>query len=402
MTTTTTLPRRASIAALLLCLAPFVTAQTTGADPLVVQEITCAGNEHTSCEFIRDHLYLDAGQPLDEEEIRNAELRLSFLRNFEAVKFRLEKGEQRGAVIVVIEVEEASPIVTEWLLGASSRSESQRGVFAGRVAHQNLFGKGKIADLSVVALVPFAGDAQNEAYDVTLRYVDPQLFDSRRYFAIAGASWRKRRYEDVYGNFGTLDAAQLELTLGRRFADFSYFSIGVTFRPDNDWIAGRYRSDGSFVITTADSFSKRATKLVYGWNTEDDLHFPTQGTSLQITAGGDYEPSSPIGRSHFQFRKTWQGAGAYWTIKVGGDPSPEYRSSFGEDQLLSMSYARPVAPGNVIERGRWYIEPGFALKGRTSSGTYFFDYGLKAGFRADTKTFGLIDLYVLATKDATR
>jgi outer membrane protein assembly factor BamA len=405
MTTQTTLPRRACMATLLLCLAPFAAGQTdptTDAGPLIVQEVACAGNEQISCEFIRDHLYLKAGQPLDEEEIRNAELRLSTLRNFESVKIRLEKGVQRGAAIVVIEVKEASPITTEWLLGASSRSESQRGVFAGRVAHQNLFGKGKIADLAGVALVPVAGDTQNEAYDVRLRYVDPHLFDSNRYFATAGASWRKRRYEDVYGNFGALDAAQFEVSLGRRIADFSYFTISVTFRPDNNWIAGRYRSDGSFVITTPESYSKRASKLTYGWSTEDDLHFPTQGSTLQITAGGDYEPSSPIGRSHFQFRKTWPLSGAYWTIKVGGDPSPEYRTSFGESQLLALSYARPVARGDEIQRGRWYIEPGFALKGYTSSGALFYEYGVKAGFRADTRTFGLIDLYLIGTKDATR
>jgi len=405
MTTPTNILHRIFTAAVALCLAPLATAQiaqTNPVDPLVVQEISCAGNAHTSCEFIRDHLYLEPGQPLDEEEIRNAELRLSALRNFESVKFRLEKGAQRGAVIVVIEVKEASPLTTEWLLAGSSRSDSQRGVFAGRIAHLNLFGEGKIADLAAVAMVPIAGETLNEAYDVTLRYVDPQLFDSNRYFAVAGASWRKRRYQDVYGNFGSLDAAQLEFTLGRRIADFSYFTIGLTFRPDNNWISGHYRSDGSFVITRPDSYSNHALTLAYGWSTEDDLHFPTQGSTLQITAGGDYEPSSPVGRSHLQFRKTWSGSGGYWTIKLGGDPSPEYRSSLGESQLLALGYARPVAAGDVIQRGRWYIEPGFAVKGYTSSGTLFYEYGLKAGFRADTRTFGLIDLYLLATKDGTR
>ena len=38
-----------------------------------------AGNAHTSCDYILEHLYLQAGQPLVEEEIRNAELRLSSL-----------------------------------------------------------------------------------------------------------------------------------------------------------------------------------------------------------------------------------------------------------------------------------------------------------------------------------
>jgi outer membrane protein assembly factor BamA len=404
MTTTIKLLRRAAVAALFLG-ASFANAQvgTESVDePLIVQEIACAGNTSFSCDFIRDHLYQQTGQPLDEEEIRNAELRLSSLRNFESVRIRLEKGAQRGAVIIVIEVAEASPVTTESLLGLSFRSESQRVVLAGRVAHQNLFGQGKIAEFSAIGLVPFAGDTVNEAYDVSLRYADPQLFGSSRYFAVANAMWRKRRYSDVYGNFGYLDAGQLEFSVGRRIADFSYFTYTLILRPDNNWLAGRWKSDGSFVVTTPESYSKHASKLTYGWSTEDDLHFPTQGTTLQLIAGGDYEPSSPVGRSHFQFRKTWPVSNAYWTVKIGGDPSPEYRRSFGESQLLALSYARPVNPGDEIQRGRWYVEPGLALKGYTSTGALFYEYGVKAGFRADTRTFGLVDLYVVGAMEATR
>jgi outer membrane protein assembly factor BamA len=386
-------------------LGPLATAQEVAVpteEPLTVQDVICAGNLETSCDFIRDHLYLIAGDVLDEEQIRNAELRLSVLRNFESVKLRLERGAKRGAVIVVIEVEESSPIVREWLLGGSSRTDSQRGVFAGRIAHQNLFGKGKIVDFTGVAIVPISGDGLNEAYDVSLRYADPQLFDSSRYFAVAGARWRKRRYEDIYGNFGSIDAGQFEFTLGRRIADFSYLSLGITFRPDNDWMAGRWTSDGSFVTTTPESYSKHGLSIAYGWSTEDDLHFPTQGSTFQIDAGGDYDPNEPEGRSHLQFRKTWAISGAYWTLKVGGDPSPEYRTSLGESQLLAVSYARPLIPGDFVQRGRWYIEPGFALKGYSDTGDVYYEYGLKAGFRADTRVFGLVDLYLLATKDGRR
>ena len=395
----------AIFATLLSWVAPLATAQEVPAsaeEPLVIQEVTCAGNEQTSCEFIRHHLYLNAGDALDEEQIRNAELRLSALRNFESVNFRLEKGARRGAVIVVIEVEEASPIVREWLLGGSSRTDAERGVFAGRVAHQNLFGKGKIVDLTGVAIVPIGGDASNEAYDVALRYVDPQLFDSSRYFAVAGARWRKRQYEDIYGNFGSIDAGQFEFTLGRRIADFSYLSLGVTFRPNNDWVAGQWDGDGSFVISAPESYSDHGLTISYGWSTEDDLHFPTEGSTFQIDVGGDYSPDEPEGRSHLQFRKTWAKAGAYWTLKIGGDPSPEYQTSLAESQLLALSYARPVTPGDIIQRGRWYVEPGFAVKGYTDSGSVFYEYGLKAGFRADTRMFGLVDLYLLATKDGSQ
>jgi outer membrane protein assembly factor BamA len=396
--TNKTIPHwRAFAAALTMSLASVAQAQTTeteAAAPLVVQAITCAGNANYSCEFIRDHLHVEAGQPLDEEEIRNAELRLSSLRNFSAVSIRLEKGAQRGAVIVVIEVEEASPITTESLVGASSRLDMQSSVFAVRIANQNLFGEGKLADLGAVAIVPVSGDGRREAYNVTLRYVDPQLFDSSRYFAIARASWSKSQVLDVYGNFSNYESAQLDFRLGRRFGDFSYLMLGVLYRPNREWTWGGWAADGTYETEVADPH-KFKPSIAYGWSTEDDLYFPTQGTTLQLAANGDY--GSPL-----QFRKTWASSVGFWTIKVGGDPSPEYRNTFTENQLLALTYARPITPGDNILRGRWYVEPGFSLAGNTSEGERVHEYGIKAGFRADTRAFGLVDLYVIGSVDPQR
>ena len=57
-------------AAIAVAAAPFATAQSPDTELLVVQEIRCAGNSRTSCDYIRGHLYLDAGQELDEEAFR--------------------------------------------------------------------------------------------------------------------------------------------------------------------------------------------------------------------------------------------------------------------------------------------------------------------------------------------
>jgi outer membrane protein assembly factor BamA len=390
----TPLPHRAWQAALLLCLAPFAGAQTvpsTMADPLTVENIGCVGNEGTSCDFIRDHLYLQPGDSLDEEEVRNAELRLSSLRNFASVKIRLEKGARRGAVIVVIEVDEASPITTEWLLGGSSRPDSRRAVLAARVGYQNLFGEGKTVDLTGIIAEPVGGDDYNEGYDVTLRYADPQLFGSRRYFAIASIGTHSTRYRDRFGNFTSLGTTEFDLRVGRRFGDFSYVTIGASHRPDLAWTWGRWESDGAFRTKRADPQPTKPN-IAYGWSTEDDLHFPTHGTSFHIAAGD----GSPL-----QFRKTMPLAGAFWTFKIGGDPSPEYRRSFNESQLLSLTYARPVTPGDNILRGRWYVEPGVGFLGYAPEGRSVYEYGLKAGFRAETRLFGLVDLYLIARKDTS-
>jgi outer membrane protein assembly factor BamA len=370
-------------------------------EQLQVQEVRCDGNSHTSCDFIRQHLYLKPGETLSEEEIRNAQLRLGALRRFDSVDVRLEKGRERGAVVVVIQVEEADPIVTEWLLGVSSRQDTNHAVFAGRIAHDSLFGDGEILDLSGVAVLPEGGDAYSEIYDVTLRYADPQLFGSRRYFGVASVGWRKQRFLDKYGNFGYGETPRFDLTVGWRFGDFSYFAYGLTYRRDNDAVIGHWNDDGTFTYYQPNSDDPSSSRLIYGWSTEDDVHFPTQGTALQIMAGGDYEADEPLGRQHFKFRKTWAAAGSYWTFKIGGEPSLEYRTTFGESQLMALSFARPVASGDQIRRGRWYVEPGLAFVSYNSAGDLVAEYGLKAGFRADTRMFGYVDLYLLATRDTT-
>jgi hypothetical protein len=370
--------------------------------PLRVQNVECRGNRSTSCEFIRSHLNLSEGMPLSEAELRNAQLRLSSLRNFEAVDVRLEKGAQRNSVIVVIEVTEASPIATEALAGVSSRLDATRSVFAGRLAHQNLFGAGKTVDLAVVAVTPLGGEAYDEQYEFHLRYADPNLFGSDRYFAVVRASWIDARRGDIYGNFSDFEGAEFDLRIGRRFGDFSFLTLGATFRPDPHWVTGEWDFGGAtdFDVTVRDKHY--GLNLIYGWNSEDDLYFPTQGYSFHIGAGWDFGSGSPANRSHIQFRKTWQLSDSLLTLKLGGSPSPEYRTTFDESQLLAVSYARPLKASDNVKRGRWYIEPGVSTAGYTSQNDRIYEVGIKAGVRFDTTAFGIVDLYLMGSQDPQR
>jgi hypothetical protein len=203
--------------ALLLALLIPIGAQAEDDEPsqaLQVQEIRCTGNSHVSCDFIRGHLYLNAGATLDEEEIRNAELRLSSLRYFNSATIHLEKGAVRGAVVVVIDVTENNPVRVESVVGAAHRLDVGRVTVGSRIAHQNLFGEGKFADVTAVATVPVSGPGRNESYLVLTRYVDPMLFDSRRWFGFVAASLSKGDFEDQYGNFAHTEV--LDLIRSRR------------------------------------------------------------------------------------------------------------------------------------------------------------------------------------------
>lgn len=390
------------VAALALLWPAWASAQAEQADPLVVQEVTCAGNQGYSCDFIRQHLYLRSGSVVDEEEIRNAELRLSALRAFESVSIRLEKGARRGDVIVVIEVEESNPVHMEWQLGANLTSEVQVGNFTGGLSHQNLFGRGKIGEVRAQVFAPISQDGvTTKGYHLTFTYADPQLFGSNRYFGFASLGYVSNEFDEGDGTFNRFDAAQLNVAAGRRFGDFSYVMLELNHRPSSDWSFGWWNNDPVYQTR---EFHGRGTKatLLYGWSSEDDQYFPTQGSSFQLAVRRDFGANGPDRYSFIRFRKTWEALDGYLSFKIGGEPSSHYRTSTGPGQLLSLNYSRPLVPGSSVERGRWYIEPGISGISISSNGDTRIGYGLKAGWRAETRQFGLIDLYVIGFAESTQ
>lgn len=401
MTTTPSLLSRLIAPAFLLA-TTLASAQDVASEPLVVQEVTCAGNQGYSCDFIREHLYLRPGSVVDEEEIRNAELRLSALRAFESVSIRLEKGARRGDVIVIIEVEESSPIHMEWQLGANLYPALPVANLTGALSHQNLFGRGKVGEVRAQVFGPVTREAEEtEGYHLTFTYADPQLFGSNRYFGFAALGYASHQYDGGEGSFDEFDAAQLTVAAGRRFGDFSYVMLELNHRPSSDWGFGFWTSDATF---RERQFHGRGTKatLLYGWSNEDDQYFPTQGSAFQLAARRDFGANAPDRYSFIRYRKTWEALDGYLSFKIGGEPTSHYRTTSGPGQLLSLNYSRPLAPGDSVERGRWYVEPGIAGIAVSSNGDTRVAYGFKAGWRAETRQLGLIDLYLIGFAESTQ
>ena len=388
-----------ALAAAMLCALLAQLSWAGQADPLVVEDLRCRGNAATACEFILGHVYLGRGDTLDETELQNAQLRLSTLRTFESVKIYLEKGSERGKAIVVIEVVETDPIATEMLMGASYRLGAFRSVTAGRLLHQNLFGAGKLAELAVFAATPLNGLSE-ERYAASLRYADPHLFDSKRYFAIAGLSYVDAEVGTRYGNFNETNVFRFGATIGRRLWDFSYLMVGYAYRARNDQLNGHWDDDGNFVIER--ERNRHVIDFVYGWNSEDDLYFPTRGSSFHIGGGWDFGTVDDSDDFYLQFRKTWRLGNGYASIKLMGEPNHEYRQTFSEGQLLAAAYAYPFAPSSTMRRGRWYVEGGYSFWGYDSAGHSIREHGLKLGVRLDTESLGLIDLYLFGSWDPAR
>ncbi|MGE0528175.1 MAG: BamA/TamA family outer membrane protein, partial [Bdellovibrionales bacterium] len=289
----------------------------------------------------------------------------------------------------------------EIAVGTSLRNSGLSQNLAGRVSHQNVFGTGKIVDLEVGGRIPLDEPTQRD-FSTRLRYIDPKLFGSQKYFLVGGIFFQDSLYESKDGDSYSTEQLGVDLSLGRRIWDFSYVMAGYQHRPISeitDHIVGP-----DWAIETRSDAHERVYHLGYGWNSEDDAYFPTRGSRFNTTlTWSSSDHHSVLFKTGLAYRTTWSTAkGTVWTFQFGGTPRTEYRPSLDEDLAVSLAYARPLAASDAlggIERGRWYIEPGFYSLGYSSYQGVAADAGLKAGVRLESQSLGIIDLYAIATSD---
>jgi outer membrane protein assembly factor BamA len=379
-------PMLAALIALLALVASPAHSQSQDDPPLLVENLVCRGNGSTSCEFILSHLYLSAGDRVDEREIRQASLRLSWLRNFESVSIYLEKGSERGRANVVVEVQEASPITYEATLGLYSQVGAIGPYFLGRATHYNLFGEGKILDAQASRRVPVAGPL-SRGTRVSLQYLDPHLFGSRRYFLSAGVWSNNQRRE--WGNDNLVDARQLsvDVELGRRFMGFAYVTGGYRFRPVSDVYVRSRQRDGSLEVRT--DRNSGGPMAAIGWNTENDPYFPTQGLRTHLSYVKAFDDSNDWTLS---FRKNWRfGGEGVWTLV------------YDTTDAISVQYSRLIIPGRlgIARRSMWYAGPFLRPYYNNTDGGKVREVGATAGVRFETKSWGIIHLYVFGSGFST-
>jgi len=372
------------------------------ADNPYVEGIQCNGNVATSCEFIRTQTAIAVGEPLDEVEVDRARLRLETLPNFRTVQVHLIKGSHKHWVIVVIDVTEANPITSAFAIGTLTQIIGQTAAvetFAARVTDHDLFGTGKILDLSVVLARPFVGGGGQESA-ARLQYSNPTLFDSRKYFFTAAVFYTEAGLQFTnpsnllsgggsYRNSG----AGVDFSVGMHLDTYSYVTVGYRYLQNTSRNDQYLVSDG--VIQTFNSSPGNVLLFTVGRNSEDDPSFPTHGWLLHAYDGWGPSLDNYAG---VVVRGTWRaGDDAYWTFQAR--PFDNFRSLFDDDLGISLVYSRNLfasSQPDSIRRARWYVGPGVTNLGSTF-GLNDYEVGVKAGVRLETKYLGTVNLYLMAT-----
>jgi outer membrane protein assembly factor BamA len=293
-----------------------VTSQT-----LIIDDITCIGNETTQCSFIKKKYYQEIGDELDPDEIIDAKLRLGTLIQFKNIDVYLQKGHQRGHIVVVFEIKEASNLQYEIVYQHqytkrnetffSCDDESKPKYNQGRIdlcdrntykvaevqnllyaniKNFNFLGSGKELTLEIVHsktdnetdhfLQPLAEPENTDNWSsrnikrskyVNIQYYDPHFFDSPYYYFHAYLDVSKFTHESYTADLNgihiepkpTVNGSNTWFSFGRRFGRYSYFSVNMS---------------GSLTEKINKSF-----RINYGFNSENDVLLPTSGSKFLLS-----------------------------------------------------------------------------------------------------------------------
>jgi len=392
-------------AALLLAQAPGPDAPEAAPRRYQVERIQLQGLARASEAEVRRHLALAEGDVLDDGAVLVTRLRLLQLGWFSRVETRVERGSQRGLVVLVIEVVERNTLLVSDLVLGSTRVQPAYGGLG--LTQQNFLGRG----LGLSGAFVWGGSPAD-------RPLDPARFAARATFfapdvdlgrslprLVAGATGLFLRGEELHcptpscgdyrGRFGAAprlryDRVGGEIALGIRpgpferiFGGLRVESLRGTAVPGEGPLP-----DGPAPSLRLGSSTLTALTAAYDRDTRDDFFLPRQGTRFgaQVTfaspaLGGDYdyarwlvqaETAFGLPRGHALrvmgaagatqgeapfFDRFYAADWAYFSIgpAIGRALELNFSTDSRYDSLLAMlgaEYAVPLwSAGRVLHRG---------------------------------------------------
>lgn len=351
--------------------------------PLEIEKILCEGNEKSTCGFIQSQTSLQENERVDEEKIKEAKLRLQLIGYFEEVEIRLNKGSAPGRAVMMITVKERSSYSYSASAGAAYSDEWLYGALDVTGTNKNLTGSGDSLSLRIRDDYDKHFNYKSRFNDVSARieYIRPGFLFPRLYLiGGVGAKYTNYSIKDNSPIFGAgydnwdYFKSWADLALGYKIFNYSFLSLGY-----RQYLLNR----------TSNLF------LQYGWNSQDDDNFPTQGSQLLINL--DWSRPFRQQSTHYinftgSFLQHFRLAdGHVLSLKIGGfkDLDPNFYVS--EDRATSIRYTRILkkSADKDIKKTAYYIEPGYfyGFSGKNV-------WGARAGSTIQTD-YGLVNLFLM-------
>ena len=374
---------------------------------ITIEKIDCEGNRNANCDFIVSQTELQEGQPLNEDKVKEAKLRLMLLGYFDDVTIRLEKGSEFGKARMIIEVKERNGYSFYGNLGVISPIDSPYLTTDYIGAHRSLTGHGDPLSLRLRTnygtiyydtsptqsnLLRSSSNA-SKAHELMARleYTRPNFLHRR--LSLTGGfgvgTLSNRHYLNTVGDTD-YTFFWADIAMGIRATNYTFLTAG--FRYSNQkW---EQVSVNPANVTTLREFPK-AVFVQYIYDTQDDPIFPTTGNRVQI--GAEYELTAKLFHfSKFNFLHHWHFGKSVITARLG-ELIPNDLNFLDENMVARGNAVFSFRYTNIFRRhvsnafisdGAYYFEPGLYISPRTMGG------GVRVGTTLQT-SMGTLNLFLL-------
>ncbi len=279
-----------------------------------IERIRIVGLEHARESEVRRHLLVAEGELLDEERVLLSRLRLLQLGWFSRVETRVEKGSERGLVVLVVDVTERNTlIVTDLILGTTEPEPLYGGL---GLSQQNFLGRGfGLSGAFVWGGSPEGRPQDPDRFALRGSFFVPNLgLAGVRHGVVLGATFLLARGEEFTcgdpecaayaGDFGAAPRIRYERiggegTVGIRPGPFERLLASYRYEVVHGTGVGpASATSGPEPAIFAGRSLVSAFTGTYELDTRDDFFFPREGMRgvFQVTfgsrlLGGDYEYS---------------------------------------------------------------------------------------------------------------
>lgn len=261
----------------------------------IIEGIEILGNDRTVRGFILAQLRIAEGELVDESAIEVARIRLLSTGFFRSVSFHLQRGSERGKVLLVVTVQERSTLQLENI--AFGFGPGNVPFFAAGLSERNFLGRG--VSVGGVAAV---GEGRRA---LELRLFVPSLSGTRLQLA-ASALWLVgREFIEEAESAPQLEYERLGGTLGLGFGSGPAQRISLVYRLEAVTTESLPNLDPALLRRApsilADASVLSTLTATWERDTRNDAFAPSRGTRWALSAelgssilGSDYEFSKYI------------------------------------------------------------------------------------------------------------